>query len=57
MIRMGIGALLGGLGGGVLAQYIGIQNVFLILSIFVFATCFVFPGVLIASHKIKNNTN
>jgi PPP family 3-phenylpropionic acid transporter len=55
MIRMGIGALLGGLGGGILAQYIGIQNVFLILSIFVFTTCFVFPGVLIASHKIRNN--
>lgn len=57
MIRMGIGALLGGLGGGVLAQHIGIQNVFLILTIFVFVSCFILPGALILTYKIKNKKN
>jgi len=53
MIRMGVGAIFGGLGGGVLAQYIGIQNVFLLLSAIVFITCFVVPGILIIIHKSK----
>jgi len=54
MIRMGMGALLGNLGGGFLAQNIGLQNVFLILSIFVFSTCVFLPAVLILLHRFKS---
>ncbi|MCL2420844.1 MAG: MFS transporter, partial [Defluviitaleaceae bacterium] len=54
MIRMGVGAILGGLGGGFLAQHIGIESVFLTLAIFVTSTCFVLPGVLICMHKARN---
>ena len=53
MIRMGVGAIFGGLGGGVLAQHIGIQSVFLLLSAIVFTTCFVLPGILIIIYKSK----
>ena len=53
MIRMGVGAILGGLGGGFLAQHIGMQSVFLLLSVIVFSTCFALPGVLILIHKSK----
>jgi len=53
MIRMGLGALLGGLGGGFLAQNIGIQNVFLLLAVFVFVTCFILPGALIFAYKVR----
>ena len=53
MIRMGASALLGSLSGGFLAQHIGIQNVFLLMSVIVFSTCFILPGVLILIHKAK----
>jgi len=53
MVRMGLSALLGSLGGGFLAQQIGLQPVFLILSIFVFCTCFILPGIMIMAHKLK----
>ena len=55
MVRMGVSAILGGWGGGMLAQHIGIQNVFLILSVFVFATCFLLPGTLIIFSKMRKN--
>jgi len=54
MIRMGGAAILGNLGGGFLAHQVGIQNVFLLLSVIVTSTCFVLPGVLILMHKVKN---
>ena len=53
MVRMGLSALLGSLGGGFLAQQIGMQYVFLILSVFVFSTCFILPGIMISVHKLK----
>ena len=55
MVRMGAGAILGGMGGGFLAQHIGIQGVFLILSIFVLTTCFILPGVLILYSRTKKS--
>ena len=53
MVRMGLSALLGSLGGGFLAQYIGMQPVFLMLSIFAFSTCVIIPGIMISVHKLK----
>ena len=53
MMRVGAGAILGALAGGFLAQNIGIQGVFMILSVFVLSTCFILPGVLILVHKAK----
>jgi len=57
MFRMGMSALLGGAGAGLLSDYIGMQNVFLIMAVFVFSTCFILPGVLLLLHRLKKHSS
>ena len=51
MIRTGLSALVGSLGGGFLAQHLSLQYVFMLLFIFVFSSCVVFPGIMILLSK------
>lgn len=53
MIRMGVSGLLGSISGSLLAQQIGIQNVFLMLAILILSTCFVLPAILIIYNGVK----